>query len=302
MKLVPEEDRRAVWDLMRRRQAIPVVERDSFVRMRSGQYKGDIAYVPLAANSTLPPMTHEDHRPLADHDIVKDDLLVLWLVPRLDLDFTTKPKPLLSDYQVRAAKRRRIEGKGKADVVKRPEATPFDPKNVQDCLRRQQLVDDPEYALVEESEGKWTFLGRTFEHGFERLHVFGIHAVKPILRPSPEEVAPYIGVSQTAIRVTNGAYTRVGDRVRTKKNSTGTIISSSTSTFTVRLDWDTDGKALEEVEAGDFERLFEMGEWVTIRLGPEAGRSGAVGAIDGPYLTVANRDVRQMVRIVYPMQ
>lgn len=289
MKLVPEEDRRRVWDLLRHRQnSGPVVKRDSFVRIRQGQYKGDVAYVPSSANSTLPPTTGEETQPLENDGDVEDDLLVLWLVPRVDLSFSTKS----NDDLTRPSKRRRVDKKGKGKEVEHPKPTPFDPKTIRDILRRQHLADDPEYALVEHAAWKVTFMKRTFENGFERLRVYGIHAVKPIHRPSPEDVAPFVGFSESAVRITNAAYTRVGDRVRTKKNGDGKITSSTNSTFTVSLD--TDGNTAE-VGLGDFERLFELGEWVDIRLGPETGRSGAVVSIEGPYLTVADPDIRKMV-------
>lgn len=296
MKLVPEEDRRSVWDLFRLRQIVPVAEPDSFARVRQGQYMGDIAYVPLAANSTLPSTTREDAQPV--DDVQTDDLLTLWVVPRLDLSFNTKPNPSADDYRFRSSKRRRISEKGKEKEKERPEPTPFDPKNVRDCLRRQNLEDDPKYAVVEHSERRYTFMDRTFENGFERLRVFGMHAVKSIQRPSLEQVAAFIGFGAAATRITNAAFTRVGDRVRVKKTWTGTIQSSTNSTFSVRLDWEIDGKTVQEVKAGDFERLFELGEWVEIKLGPDVGCSGPVVALEGPYLTMADRAYQKMVKLL----
>lgn len=323
---MPEEDRRLVASLASQRQHdIAGLEHGSFVRIRKGLYKGDVAHVISVAaearpalqgplmrreadilpasgplqiaprvtpfDHTLPPppstATHVT-TPLDRDTRFDNDTLDLWVLPRIDFKFATHQEASDSQLTSRPTKKRRV-------ARKRPEPQPFDANDIVNGLRRQGLVGNRRFQLVELDGGKWTFMKKTFESGFLRLRVYGVHAVQAIQRPTPEDVIPFIGTSVDTASICNAAYTRVGDHVATKKSGHGTVTSISNSTFTVHFDHDEDEERTVELRAGEFERIFRAGQWIEVRVGPYAGRSGAIVVIDGPFLSFADPEERRIV-------
>lgn len=323
---VPEEDRRLVASLATQRQHdIPGLGHGSFVRIRKGLYKGDVAHVISVAaearpalqgpllrreadilpapgpsqiapsvtpvDHTLPPFppsTTVSTNPPDRDSRFDNDTLDLWVLPRIDFNFATHQKETGSTSESRPSKKRRVGRE-------RPEAKPFDANDIVNGLRREGLIGKRRFGLVELGGGKWTFMKKTYESGFLRMRVFGVHAVQAIQRPTPEDVVPFIGTSVDTTSICNAAYTRVGDRVSTKKFGHGMVTGISISTFTIHFDHDEDVERTVELRAGDFERIFRAGQWIEVRVGPYAGRSGAIVVIDGPLLSFADPEERRIV-------
>ena len=322
ISMVPEEDRRLVIAAAKHeRHDIPDLRPGSFVRIRRGPYAGDVAAVvkvhqiqrrlldPLKlqhladkANVMIPsgiavrlsesftPPPVSDASQSQNEEDSHSDVVDVWVVPRIDLTFGSGAQTdvLKEPGATRERKRRRI-------CRTRPPPVKFDPFCVSEALRKYGLGMDPNFKLELSNEANtWVFKQRTYESGFHRLRVLGFHKLKPV-HPTPDEIYSFIGSVAGTRAITNSAYTRVGDRVKTSV-SIGVVTHMSNAIFTVMYDKeDFEEEKVDKVEAAGFVRVFEVGQWVLGMVGPYTDRCGMVAAVTPHSLTVVDPTMKELV-------
>lgn len=311
MSLVPEEDRNLIVSLTTQKLCdIPGLHTGSFVRIRSGQYRGDIAYV-VSASSPSPALidlqkirqaaemsdsatpASRQYSRKEDSTERMSDVLDLWVIPRFDYFIRPKNSKALSSEKA--------DGGGPAKKKRRTMRTRrlkpkmFDPVRLANRLRRLDLLREDEYCLAQVGPGRWTFMNRSYEYGFLRLRVYGLHAVTAC-RPKPEDIFLFAGTPARTKSITNAAYIVLGDCVNTRTGR-GTVVGQNKDVFRVRYEGKEDGEdqMFEDVSADDIERVFEVGQWVKVMWGQMVGRTGVLVSTQGPELMVVDTSSRLLV-------
>ena len=212
------------------------------------------------------------------------DVLDLWVLPRIDYSFSMK-KPKQSDKpfvnEGPSKKRQRLH-------QIRPQPMKFDVLHLMECLKSAGLAGDSKYEVESDDNGRWSFRKQVFEYGFLCLRVYGIHSVSAC-RPAPGDIFAFIGTPAKTIAITNCAYTLTGDRVKTKSGE-GTVVSNINNRITVRLGHgrSNNDEKLEDFGAQDIIRIFEVGQWVTVKLGLLSGQTGVIVSVCGSDLMIVD--------------
>ena len=188
--------------------------------------------------------------------------------------------------------------KRRRTIKPRPEPVLFNVTFIKDLLENLRLHTNETYEIKQLGDCTWSFMGKTYERGFLRKRVCGVHSVKSF-RALPEDIVPFADITSCTATVANEAFTRVGDRV-TIEGQPGQVVDISKSFYTIALE---DGDSSEGqrviVNSGQFLRSFNVGQWVCVRLGKLSGRVGVVIEVDQRSLTVIDPATRETVRLSY---
>lgn len=137
-----------------------------------------------------------------------------------------------------------------------------------------------------------------FRNGLRLLKVAGLHYVE-ICRPSAEELWLFTMAGLDTRKETNVAFLKVGDRVHVVRGEygleDGKVEKKDEDTAHVRMMADD---SLQCVHFSNIERVFEVGDAVSVCLGPSKGCSGLVVAAFEGELTFVQFDSTEHVSSV----
>lgn len=165
-------------------------------------------------------------------------------------------------------------------------------------IRTLQILEQISIVDLQPGPEEGTFLIKDavfFRNGLRLLKVAGLHYAENC-RPSAEELWLFTVAGLDTRRETNAAFLKVGDRVHVVRGEYGTedgkVEKKEEDTAQVRMMTDD---ALLSVHFSELERVFKVGDAVSVCLGPFKGRSGLVVASFEGELTFVQFDSTEHV-------
>lgn len=253
---VPFEDQRAVLALKAKEGTIPRFAANDWVRLTGGSYAGDLGRVRVG---------NDDKCDEESNTVVASDTLLVAVVPRIHLD-PTRQEP-------------------------RPPQALFNPEEV----RVMYPADD----IVQKGPESFEFRCRSYVNGLVLLKLSALHHVKRA-EPHLLDIGLFaIPEKNLGLLALGDPLVRAGDVVdalnATYMGTTGTVTSVNGKSVVVRNLVDARGRLIPGpigLSIYEIRRVLKPGQYVTIRLGANAGQSGLIMPFrdNKDSLSIANED------------